>query len=77
MRKQVNIPKPNLTIAINPDVLLDNLEQIGRSVWQDPNGELWYMVTKNNGYGKIVITNDEDWAEKYLFHNGNSASNPS
>jgi len=53
------------------------LDQIGRFTWQDQNGELWYTVTKNDGFNQVVLTNDDDWAEKYLFSPGNKPGNPS
>jgi len=73
----MNIPQPNVTIKVNQTVLLDMLDQIGRFTWQDQNGELWYTVTKNDGFNQVVLTNDDDWAEKYLFSPGNKPGNPS
>ena len=73
----MNIPQPMITIKVTQTVLLDMLDMVGHNTWQDHNGELWYTVTKNDGNNNIILTNDDEWAEKYLFSPGNKPGNPS
>ena len=69
--------RPVVAIEISQSAFLDIFEKVGRFTYIDANGEYWHVVTKSNAYGKIVLTNDDNWVEKHLCAPGNSQSFPS